>query len=57
MRYPVQSGPNGMSGLGQGDLVSGGSHEGYPRTVLGYRVTWCLEDPMRDIPGQSWDIG
>jgi len=40
--------------------MSGGSHEGRPGTVLGrpckLGLTRCLEDPMRDVPGQSWDI-
>ena len=43
-----------------GDLLSGGSHEGCPGTVLGHPcklgLTGCPEDPMWDVPGQSWDI-
>ena len=34
-------------------MVSTGSHDGYPGTVLGYRVTWCPQDPMRDIFQES----
>jgi len=37
--------------------MSGGSHEGRPRTVLGHpcklRLIRCLEDPKRDVLGQS----
>ena len=33
--------------------MSGGSHEGRPRTVLGHPCKLCLEDPKRDVLGQS----
>jgi len=43
-----------------GDLLSRGSHEGCPKTVLGHPcklgLTRCPEDPLRDVLGQSWDI-
>ena len=33
-----------------------GTSQDSPGTSLKIGVTWCPEDPTRDIPGQSWDV-